>query len=159
MASAAARAQSVDPLGDLIESVTKSSPLDTPAPPHNASHPLSDKDAALFRQAIDAARHANVNGAREAIGELSDPLARKTATWVLIDAAADAVGFYDVDAARRDLAGWPRGARRQAAAERLLETVGKTPQQTVDWFAGAEPATAQGRDGFGLGLSRPGPDW
>lgn len=144
MASVAARAQSLDPLGDLLESVSKSTPLDTPAPAHDASHPLNERDAALFRQAIDDARHANVNGAREAISGLSDALARKTATWVLVDADADSVGFYDVDAARHDLAGWPHAARRQAAAERLLETAGKTPQQTVDWFASAEPATAQG---------------
>ena len=149
MASVAARAQSVDPsagdpLGDLLQSAMKSTPLDTPAAPHNVSHPLTDRDAGLFRQAIEAARHANVNGAREAISQLSDPLARKTATWVLVDCDADSLGFYDVDAARRDLTGWPRASKRQAAAERLLETAGKTPQQTLDWFAGAEPATAQG---------------
>ena len=77
----------------------------------------------------------------------SDPLARKTATWVLVqDCDADSLGFYDVDAARREpgSAGRAPPARRQAAAERLLETSGKTPQQTLDWFAGAEPATAQG---------------
>jgi soluble lytic murein transglycosylase len=145
MASVAARAQPVDPLGDLLESVDKPAAApEGPLQPRNASHPLSDRDAALFRQAIEAARRANVNGAREAIANLGDPLARKTAMWVLVDCAADSIGFYDVDNARRELAGWPRGARRQAAAERLLETAGKTPQQTVDWFAGAEPTTAQG---------------
>jgi soluble lytic murein transglycosylase len=144
MASAAARAQSLDPVGDLLASALKTTPLDTPAPPHAASHPLTDRDAGLFRQAIDDARHANVNGAREAIAGISDGLARKTATWVLVDCDADALGFFDVDAARRDLGGWPRAAKRQAAAERLLETSGKTPQQTLDWFAGAEPTTAQG---------------
>jgi soluble lytic murein transglycosylase len=146
MASVAARAQTqtADPLGDLLESVSKQTPLDTPAPAHNASHPLSARDAGLFRDAIEDARHGNVNGAREAIAGLSDGLARKTATWALVDSNADAVGFYEVDNARRELAGWPRPARRQAAAERLLETSGKTPQQVVDWFAGAEPTTAQG---------------
>ncbi|HEY0435777.1 MAG TPA: lytic transglycosylase domain-containing protein, partial [Phenylobacterium sp.] len=53
-------------------------------------------------------------------------------------------GFYEVDNARRDLASWPRAAKRQAAAEKLLEAAGKTPQQVVDWFGGSEPATAQG---------------
>ncbi len=144
MASVAARAQPTDPLGDLLESVTRSPPADTPVQPHDASHPLSDRDATLFRQAIDAARHANPNGARDAIAGMSDSLARKTATWVLVDTNADSLGFYDVDNARRDLAGWPRPGRRQAAAERLLETASKTPQQTLDWFAGAEPTTPQG---------------
>jgi soluble lytic murein transglycosylase len=158
MASVAARAQPADPLGDLIASASKSTPLDIPAPAHALSHALSDRDVTLFRQAIDAARRANVNEARSAIAELTDPLARKTATWVLVDSCADSVGFYDVDNARRELAGWPRGARRQAAAERLLETAGKTPQQTLDWFAGAEPATAQGAMAMASayrGLGRP----
>jgi soluble lytic murein transglycosylase len=144
MASVAARAQTTDPVGDLLSSLTKSTPLDTPAPAHALSHALSDRDVGLFRQAVEDARRANVNGAREAIAGMTDPLARKTATWVLVDSAADMLGFYDVDTARRELAGWPRAARRQAAAERLLETSGKAPQQIVDWFAGAEPTTAQG---------------
>jgi soluble lytic murein transglycosylase len=145
MASVAARAQpAADPLGELLANVDKAAPLDTPAPTHPLSHALSDRDVTLFRQALEAAKRANVNEARSAIAGMTDPLARKTATWVLLDSCADMVGFYDVDNARRELAGWPRPAKRQAAAERLLETAGKTPQQTVDWFAGAEPATAQG---------------
>jgi soluble lytic murein transglycosylase len=144
MASAAARAQPADPLGDLLESVSKSTPLDTPAPAHPLSHALSDRDVGLFRQAIDSAKRANVSDARTAIAGLTDPLARKTATWVLVDCDADSLSFFEVDNARRELADWPRAGRRQAAAERLLETAGKTPQQVVDWFAGAEPTTAQG---------------
>ncbi|HEY3947583.1 lytic transglycosylase domain-containing protein [Phenylobacterium sp.] len=145
MASVAARAQSLDPLGDLLESVTHTGVLgDAPLQPASASHRLSDRDAGLLRQAIEAARRANVNGARDAISQISDPLAQKTATWVLVDCDADSVGFYEVDKARVELAAWPRGARRQAAAERLVETSGKSAQQIVDWFAGAEPTTAQG---------------
>jgi soluble lytic murein transglycosylase len=144
MASVAARAQPADPLGDLLDSVTKSTPLDTPAPSHPVSHPLSARDAALFRDAIEAARRGSVSSARETIAGMSDVLARKTAIWVLVDTNADSLGFYEVDNARRELASWPRVAKRQAAAERLLETSGKTPQQTLDWFAGAEPTTAQG---------------
>jgi soluble lytic murein transglycosylase len=158
MAAATARAQSSDPIGDLLNSMNKSTPLDTPAPAHNIAHPLSERDASLLREAIEHARRGNVNGAREAIGGITDVLARKTAIWVLVDSDADAVGFYQVDDARRELADWPRAARRQAAAERLLETSGKTPQQTVDWFAGAEPATAQGAMALASayrGLGRP----
>jgi soluble lytic murein transglycosylase len=151
MASVAARAQSQDtpaggdPLGDLLSSVLKPAAMgDAPMQPSNASHRLSDRDAGLLRQAIEAARRVNVTGARDAIGQMSDPLAQKAATWVLVDACADSVGFYEVDKARVELAAWPRAGRRQAAAERLIETSGKSAQQIVDWFAGAEPTTAQG---------------
>jgi len=143
MASVAARAQPADPLGDLIAKAQ----AETNGPVtvlQTASHPLSASDQGLFRQAVELGRRGDVNGARSAIASLSDGLARKTATWVLVDSCADMLGFYDVDAARRDLLGWPRMARRQAAAERLLETAGKSPQGVVDWFAGSEPTTAQG---------------
>jgi len=144
MAAAAARAQPVDPLGDLIDSVTKEAPLDSPVPAHAISHPLSGQDANLFREAVESARRGNINGAKSAIASMSDALARKAATWVLVDSCAESVGFYEVDNARRELAGWPRAAKRQAAAEKLLDSAGKAPQQVVDWFAGAEPATPQG---------------
>jgi soluble lytic murein transglycosylase len=143
-AAMGARAQPVDPLGDLIDQVTKEAPLDAPVPAHAISHPLSGQDNSLFREAVDAARRGNVSAARSAIASMSDPLARKAATWVLVDSCAESIGFFEVDNARRELAGWPRAAKRQNAAEKLLETAGKTPQQVVDWFAGAEPQTPQG---------------
>jgi soluble lytic murein transglycosylase len=152
MASAVARAQpsdnASDPLGDLLEAASKTVPDAVVFNPH-ASHPLTASDQALFRQAVESARRGDVNGARGAIGGIGDSLARKTATWMLVDTVPDALGFYEVDNARRDLAGWPRANRRQCAAERLLETAGKTPQQVVDWFAGAEPQTAQGAMALG----------
>jgi soluble lytic murein transglycosylase len=143
MASVAARAQPVDPLGDILAR-TQPAPTATAPTLQTASHALSPSDQIMFRQAVDMARRGDVSGARNAISSISDALARKTATWVLVDTSADSLGFYDVDAARRDLQDWPRMNRRQAAAERLLETAGKSPRQVVDWFAGAEPQTAQG---------------
>src|SRR4029453_2158374 len=55
-----------------------------------------------------------------------------------------ALSFYEVDAARRELTAFPRPARRQIAAEKLIETSGKTPSDVVAWFAGQEPQCAQG---------------
>ena len=142
MASVAARAQPApDPLGDILEAAraeAQASNFQT------ASHALIPTDQTLFRRAIDQGRRGDLNGARDSIANLTDPLARKTATWVLVDSNAESLGFFDVDTARRELQGWPRMARRQAAAERLLESAGKSPQSVVEWFAGAEPTTAQG---------------
>jgi soluble lytic murein transglycosylase len=159
MASAAARAQPADPLGDLLDSATRSgATMDAAPSQQGASHPLSANDAALFRQAIDGARRGDVIGARTAIAGINDSLARKTATWVLVDNCGGSLSFFEADNAIRDLAAWPRAAKRHAAAERLLETSGKTPQQTLDWFAGAEPLTPQGAMALASayrGLGRP----
>jgi soluble lytic murein transglycosylase len=143
-AAMGARAQPVDPLGDLLDQVTKEAPLDAPTTAHAISHPLTGQDAGLFREAVESARRGNVSGAKNAIAGIGDPLARKAATWVLVDSCAESVGFFEVDSARRELAGWPRAAKRQVAAEKLIETAGKSPQQVVDWFAGSDPVTPQG---------------
>ncbi|MDP3745454.1 MAG: lytic transglycosylase domain-containing protein [Phenylobacterium sp.] len=105
---------------------------------------LSDADSAALRSALDAAKRADVTGARSAIGMIGDPIAKKIATWALVDAAAESLSFFEVDQARRDLAGWPRGQRRLQASERLLETSGQSPQRIVEWFGGGEPQTAEG---------------
>ena len=116
----------------------------TQTPPAAASHMLSQTDAATLGSALGAARRGDVTNARAAIAALTDPVARKLATWALVDAAADSLSFFEVDQARRDLAGWPRGARRQIAAEKLLETSGQSPAQIIAWFGGGEPQTAEG---------------
>jgi len=162
LAAAVARAQPADPIGDLLRQTPAAQPnaqptgqptaqspapasLPTPAPaPQAARRALSAADQTLFAQALASAKRADVAGARNAIAALSDPIAKKTATWALVDAAAETLGFYEVDAARRSMEGWPRAARRQAVAEKLLETSGKSPAEIIAWFGGQEPQTAYG---------------
>lgn len=120
-------------------------PIELTQPPHDGGQPrLSMTDSATLRSAVAAAKRRDVTTARAAIAVLTDPVAKKLATWVLVDSAPDSLSFYELDQARRDLAAWPRSARRQLAAEKLIETSGYSPQQIVAWFAGAEPETAEG---------------
>lgn len=143
-ATTVARAQSDDPIGDLLAGVA---PPESPARMplrQTVARPLSDADTQAFSRALASARRGDVNTARAAIASLSDPVAHKAATWALVDANAESLSFWEVDAARRDLDGFPRAGRRQAAAERLLETSGKSPGTIVEWFAGQDPQTAYG---------------
>ena len=144
LASAAARAQPVDPIADLLQSSAPETPVEAATVVHSGSETLTASDVQLLRRAIDQARRGDVNGARAARDGLSDPLARKVATWVLADSDGESLGFAEVDAARRELADWPHPSRREAAAERLLSTSGKSPAQIVQYFADDEPETAQG---------------
>lgn len=116
---------------------TSSAPFQTPGP-------LGAQDIQFLRIALDSARRSDVAGARNAMGAISDPVARRLAQWALVDAAAESLGFYEVERARGDLSGWPRGARRQQSAERLIATAGMPPARLVEWFGGADPATAEG---------------
>ena len=144
-ATAMAHAQTADPIGDLLEAPQlPAAPQPYVAVRQTVAHPLSGADQILFAQGLASAKRGDIFGAKSAIAGLSDPIARKVVTWAMADVSSNLLGFYDLDAARRDLSGFPRGARRQIAAERLLETAGKTPAQIVDWFAGQEPQSAQG---------------
>lgn len=98
-------------------------------------------DAANLRAALNGTSSANI---RMAMDSIQDPTAKKIALWALVDRFPDSLSFFEADAARRDLNGWPRQAKRQAAAEKLLETSGQSPDRIVAWFGGAEPETAEG---------------
>ena len=143
-----ARAQSTDAIGTLLQRSEAQGVVVAPAPvaavQQTVRQPLSPGDFANFRIAVEAGRRGDVTTARAAIAQLNDRAARKTATWVLADSAGDSLTFSEAEQARRELLAWPRPSRRQAAAEKLVESSGKTPKQIIDWFDGLEPTTPEG---------------
>ncbi len=117
------------------------SPVMTPAAPFAG---VATTESGWLREALNAAKTGDVAGARAASANLADPLARRLALWALVDTSAESLGFAEVDRARRELLGWPRAARRQAAAEKLLTTSGYSPSDVIAWFGAAPPQTADG---------------
>ncbi len=73
-------------------------------------------DSQALNQVLDAARRGDGARIRAAMSNIYDPVARKIALWALADSAPTAMTFQEADAARRDLADWPRPSRRQMAA-------------------------------------------
>jgi soluble lytic murein transglycosylase len=139
-----ARAQPANPL-DPAPTTNLPAPYQMARAPSLGSHrPLSAADSQSLNLVLEAIRRGDVSGARTALPMISDPLARKIGTWALADSAGDTLSFFEAEQARRNLAGWPRASRRQAAAEKGLEASGLSARQIVDWFAGAEPATPEG---------------
>ncbi len=106
--------------------------------------PLSDAEAAALKGAFAAARTGDRPRFLEAASGLRTPEAQRLAAWMFADVSGDKLGFQDIDSARRDLPGWPRGDKRQAFAEKALGAAGYTPAQIAQWFAGSEPATPEG---------------
>lgn len=144
LAAVAAHAQPSDAIGDLLDQASNQPAVEAPNANQTIRKPLSARDLAAFRAGVEAAQRGRVSDARVAMSGIEDPIAKKAVMWVLVDSNATALSFFEADQARRELAGWPRESRRQAAAERLLETSGKSPTQVVEWFAGREPTTAEG---------------
>jgi len=114
-----------------------------PAQGFGAGAPVSPASSAL-RDALEAAKSGDADHARAVQARLADPLARRIVTWALVDNDATRLDYFDLEAARRDLWGWPRSGRRQQATERALETSGLSPEATIRFFDGKEPETAEG---------------
>ena len=74
----------------------------------------------------------------------------------MADAAPESMTWNEADAARRDLVGWPHPARRQMAAERLIETSGLAPREVVAWFGKDDPITAEGAMALATALDQVG---
>ena len=92
------------------------SPSLVTTPPTAIPGTVSDVEAENLRAALAAAKSGDVSRARLAMGALQDPLAKKIALWALVDSSAEAMSFFELDSARRDLAG--RTSGRGNAARR-----------------------------------------
>ena len=106
--------------------------------------PLSAAEAAVLKQAVDAAQSGDINAARQYAASLGNPLAQRVALWALVDSCSSMMSFQDLDSAWRQLQGWPRAAKREAAVEKSIEAAALSPQQVVDWFGQREPQSAEG---------------
>ncbi len=135
---AALTGSAVAQTSDEDTTATPSAPV-----PYTAAVPATGDDMGWLRTGLAAARSGNLDQLRSAEASVSQPVARKLLEWASADAMAARLSFAEIDKARRDLAGWPHKANRQAAAERALEPSGLSAQQIADWFT-VEPATPEG---------------
>ena len=118
--------------------------MQSPGPQPYQPGVMSAQDTSTLTAALSAVKRHSFNEADSLAGQLSNPVARKIVTWAIISSDGDIYSFASLDAARRDLWGWPHEAKRQIAAEKMMATGGLTPQQTVDWFAGSPPQSIEG---------------
>lgn len=129
----AAHAQPI-PYGELGQPDTPAAPLSYSQLPPSGS-PLG--------AALRAARVGDAAQAELLAQALAEPAARHLVLWALVDGGAR-VPYETAERARRELAGWPRPARRLAAVERALDGSGQSPSAVLAFFAGRSPETAEG---------------
>jgi soluble lytic murein transglycosylase len=101
-------------------------------------------DTQAIAAALSAARAGDGARVRAVLDQTTDPLVRKIGLWALADATPEAMTWAQADEAWRDLADWPRPARRRIAAERLIGAAPLSPAQVVAWFGAAPPVTPEG---------------
>lgn len=134
-----------DPASGLPENAAPAAtaPAQDTARPYVASQ-LSDSDQQMLASALQSVKTRNFAQADSLAHTLANPVARKIVTWAIINNDGNIYSFAALDAARRDLWGWPREAKRQIAAEKMIGMSGMTAQQTVEWFNGAPPQSVEG---------------
>ena len=104
----------------------------------------SQADAQSAISALAAVKSGDGARMKALLQQTTDPLTRRIALWALADATPEVMTWDQADAARRELADWPRPSRRQTAAEKLIDRSGLSPAATVAWFGGTDPITPQG---------------
>jgi soluble lytic murein transglycosylase len=129
----------------IAQAQIPTSPVVQPtAPMSYRAQLLSSADSQALDSAIRAVLAADLSGAESYRAQISDPLAQKIVRWFEADQLGNQLSFLELDAARRDFAGWPRAGVRQAYAERAMESVNMAPDRVIAWFDGAPPQTAEG---------------
>ena len=132
-----------DPASHPVLPIQATQNISDNAQPYMPSE-LSDSDADTLEAALTAAKAHRFSQADSLGASLSSPIARKIVTWAILSNDGNIYSFAALDAARRDLWGWPRDGKRQLAAEKMIASAGMGPQQVVDWFTGSPPQSIDG---------------
>lgn len=117
---------------------------------------LGESEQAALKSALAAARTSDRSRFDAALSLIQNPDARHIATWAMVDTSGEQMSFFDLDQARRDLAGWPRAARRQALTEKAMAAAGLSPQDVIAWFGEDRPTTGEGVLALASSLSTQG---
>jgi len=134
---------------NMAEAQTPSPRLKPDVPNHSVV--LEDADFAIFRAGMQAADDDNWAEVRQALYQLSDPVAEQLLLWRI--AVSDArAPFSDLDRALDELQGWPRAASIQREAEWKIADSGLSSALIADWFDDRTPITGEGRIALGRAL-------
>ena len=117
---------------------------------------LNDQDTALFRQGLAAARARDVFGAQSAMSQIGDASARKLVEWALIDTSGEQLSYADLARGQGDLANWPRGESRRAAAEKVLDRSGLGADAALSLMSDGKPTTVEGAIAYASALEQRG---
>ncbi len=110
----------------------------------NTSSLLSKRDAGNFRQGMRAADHKQWDTVEKYIRRVNDGTAKNILRWR--QAADDPyVSLKVLTDIVQNQSDWPRMTRIRAKAEAHLFDRPLSPDETINWFLGAEPVSGEGR--------------
>ncbi len=116
--------------------------LKPPVP--NVSEYLSDSDARQFRDGVAAAKGRKWARLDNSIARLRDPIAKDTLRWLAATRNPHAE-LSDLTYVTQNLSDWPRMTSIRAKAEAKLFDSPVSASSAINWFAGNEPVSGEGR--------------
>jgi soluble lytic murein transglycosylase len=114
-----------------------------PTPPPMSAF-LSEPDAKIFRKGISAVKAGRWSEVERLILRVNDPVAKDTLRWLRATRDRKAP-IETLTYVHKNMSDWPRMTTVRAEAERRMFDEDWTSQKTLNWFAGVEPVSGEGR--------------
>lgn len=115
------------------------------APAVAASSGLNGGELSTLKSAVIAARNGRAGEAMGAARQLSDPVARKLVTWLVIRHAPNDLGFNNIQEFLKEEPDWPTPSTLRQRAERVLFQENRDASRTRAFFAERPPITGEGK--------------
>ena len=116
--------------------------LKPPAP--NASQYLSDSDAKIFREGVEAAKSRRWTTLDRAIVNVNDSIAKDTLRWLRASRNTN-VRLNDATYVTQNLSDWPSMVSIRAKTEAKLFDNPISAANAINWFQGEPPVSGEGR--------------
>lgn len=117
----------------------------------NPSRYLDDQDFLMLERGLEAAEDGDWRDVRDARRRISDPVASRILLWRIATSDENAT-FMELDLALDELDGWPQYAMIRSEAEFKISTSGLSSEFIVNWFAGRDPVSGEGKVALGAAL-------
>ena len=117
----------------------------------NPSRYLDDQDFLMLERGLEAAEDGDWRDVRDARRRISDPVASSILLWRIATSDENST-FMELDLALEELEGWPQYEMIRSEAEFKISTSGLSSEFIVNWFAGREPISGEGKIALGAAL-------
>jgi len=125
---------------------------------------ISGGELGVLQQAVRAARSSRASEAMAAASQLSDPVAQKLVTWLVVRQSPNDLGFRAVNAFIKENPGWPTQGTLRRRAERVLFQENRDLNAAREFFSEQAPLSGEGKVAFARvlvasGNSKEAADW
>ncbi len=132
-------------------------PTPRSAPPAmSASSSINQGDLRTLVNAVNAANAGRGTEALSQASSMSDPVARKLVTWLVIRNAPNDLGFDNINTFLQEEPGWPTQSTLRRRAERVMLAEQTRPEKVFAFFNERPPLSGEGKIALARALAAQG---